>query len=147
MKKWKIRHPVLVCAVCFLLLRADSTGIFRLTWLSAFLHECGHIAVWLFLTGKQPSVEISVTGICLDRKGQWLSREKELLLAMAGPAANLLLAAMCILYNEYVRASYRGYYFACVNLLLGTFNLLPVAPLDGKYLFTFLREKLQSGRK
>lgn len=118
-----------------------------MTWLAAALHECGHILAWLFLTGECPSIAVSAMGICLDRKGVWLGEEKELLLAMAGPTVNIIFGVGVLVYMEFARASYAGYFFASIHFLLGAFNLLPVSPLDGKYLWTFLREKLQSIRK
>ncbi len=64
--------------------------------------------------------------------------------AAAGPAANLLLAAVSIaltvvfwpLLNGWVRAGHEGiyrllYYNTLINALLAAFNMIPVPPLDG----------------
>ena len=147
MKKIYIKHPALVCGVYYWLLRMDSSGILRWGLLAALCHEGGHILAWLLLFRRLPCLEISLGGISLRRKGECLSGRGELFLAMAGPGSNLLIGLSVLIFMELVRASYGGYYFACANLLLAGFNLLPLRPLDGYYFCLFCREKLHSFRK
>ena len=59
----------------------------------------------------------------------------ELLLAAAGPLANLLACCTVLLYMQTAgRCSYGGYWFACTNLLVGGANLLPLPGLDGAHI-------------
>ena len=57
-----------------------------------------------------------------------LSYPKEMALAAAGPAVNLLLAVLL----SHLGARWEEcYLFGGVHLVLGLFNLLPILPLDG----------------
>lgn len=115
-----------------LLLALDGTGLVRLSLLCALLHESGHVAVYLALFHRPPRLKVSPTGICLSLRGVLLSSRRALLLAAAGPLINLLCCASAIFWMKLAGYSYRGYWFASVNLLLGTVNLLPLPGLDGQ---------------
>lgn len=104
----------------------------RLGLLCALLHECGHIAVFAALERRLPGLEVSFAGLCLSMRGVLLSPGRELLLAAAGPGVNLLLGMGALLWMEGPAGyGYFGLWFACTNLLVGGFNLLPVPGLDG----------------
>lgn len=60
-----------------------------------------------------------------------LTPKQFIILAAAGPAVNLVLAAGGIAWLLGHPASYRLCYFIAANLLLGAFNLLPIHGLDG----------------
>ena len=115
-----------------LLLALDGTGLVRLSLLCALLHESGHVAVHLVLLHRLPRLKVSPTGICLSMRGVLLPSQKALVLAAAGPLMNLMCCASAIFWMELAGYSYRGYWFAAVNLLLGTVNLLPLPGLDGQ---------------
>lgn len=122
------------CLTLFLLTLAllfDSTGTVRTGLCCAALHECGHIGAYAFLWHRLPLLELSPFGICLRLRGQPMTARQELLLAAAGPLANLLVCAAVLLFMRGAGYSYRGYWFACCNLLVGGSNLLPLPGLDG----------------
>lgn len=149
MKKPKlltIKDPILLCGAWYWLLARDATGLVRMSLLAAVWHECGHIAAWVLLTRRPPHLEAGLTGLCLHWQESDFSPREVLLLALAGPAANLLLAGAVLLLMQ-LRAGAAGYSFACCNLLLAGFNLLPVPPLDGNYVRLFLARKLHSRSK
>lgn len=128
----RVKAPCALLFVYTLLLAADTTGVFRLGILCALLHECGHIAVFAALEHRLPALEASFGGICLSMRGVLLPPGKELLLAAAGPAVNLLLAAGMLTWMEGPAGyGYFGLWFVCTNLLVGGFNLLPLPGLDG----------------
>lgn len=141
-----MQNPVLVCGAYYWILASDATGILRWGLLAALLHESGHIAAWLALTHRPPRLELRLTGLCLHWRQAGLRGKKLLALALAGPAANLLLAAASLAALQW-HASFAGYEFACCNLLLAGFNLLPIPPLDGSYLARFVKQKLHSCSK
>jgi len=63
-------------------------------------------------------------------------RRDELLIALAGPVANLLMAVPAIAVSIYCLApdspwQKLAYTFAYVSIYLGLFNLLPIPPFDG----------------
>lgn len=134
--------PMLFAAA--LLLAWDGTGILRISLLCAVLHESGHLAAWFALVQRWPRVTLSLWGIQLSMRGVWLPTEQELLLAAAGPAVNLLCSTAVMLWMEWVTSyTYRGYWFASANLLVGGLNLLPLPGLDGGRILTCLLEPLR----
>ena len=133
-RRWKLLPDLPLPALFWLalLLALDGTGLVRLSLLCALLHESGHVAVHLVLLHRLPRLKVSPTGICLSMRGVLLPSQKALLLAAAGPLMNLICCASAIFWMELAGYSYRGYWFAAVNLLLGTVNLLPLPSLDGQ---------------
>ena len=133
-RRWKLLPDLPLPALFWLalLLALDGTGLVRLSLLCALLHESGHVAVYLALFRRLPRLKVSPTGICLSMRGVLLPSQKALLLAAAGPLMNLLCCASAIFWMELAGYRYRGYWFAAVNLLLGTVNLLPLPGLDGQ---------------
>ena len=109
----RIAHPVWTLFLLALALAVDHTGIVRLGLLCSCLHECGHLLVWVLLTRLPPTLIICPTGFCLSLRGVVLTPKQFIILAAAGPAVNLVLAAGGIAW------------------LLGAFNLLPIHGLDG----------------
>ena len=133
-RRWKLLPDLPLPALFWLalLLALDGTGLVRLSLLCALLHESGHVAVYLALFRRLPRLKVSPTGICLSMRGVLLPSQKALLLAAAGPLMNLICCASAIFWMELAGYSYRVYWFAAVNLLLGTVNLLPLPSLDGQ---------------
>ncbi|MBU4264899.1 site-2 protease family protein [Patescibacteria group bacterium] len=63
-------------------------------------------------------------------------RRDELLIAMAGPASNILLAILVSIFKNFLPISYAiTYVFIATNISLAIFNLLPIPPLDGSKIF------------
>lgn len=130
-RKLRLRMPCLTLFLLTLALLFDSTGTVRTGLCCAALHECGHIGAYAFLWHRLPLLELSPFGICLRLRGQPMTARQELLLAAAGPLANLLVCAAVLLFMRGAGYSYGGYWFACCNLLVGGSNLLPLPGLDG----------------
>ena len=117
-------HPF-AAAGLFLLLCASPRAYAFAVLSSVFLHELGHTAAAL-LFGKKPlAVRVMPTGINILLPPA-SSYTEELLIAAAGPLMNLLYAAVSIYLPYGIGGTARS-----VSLLLGTINLLPLAPLDG----------------
>ena len=142
------RDPLLLCGTLYVLLYFDASGFLRLGLLAAFLHEWGHIGVYLALFGQFPVIEVTLTGFCMRTRGREMTLWQTALLAAAGPAVNLVLAGLWILRLEQ-RATIRASAFLAANLLTGAFNLLPIPPLDGYHLVNDLlfKGKLQLKRQ
>ena len=135
------RDPLLLCGALYVLLYFDASGFLRLGLLAAFLHEWGHIGVYLALFGQFPVIEITLTGFCMRTRGREMTLWQTALLAAAGPAVNFVLAGLWMLRLEQ-RATIRASAFLAANLLTGAFNLLPIPPLDGsKVLAAFLPDR------
>ena len=93
---------------------------------AAAVHELGHCLALRCLGTAWKSLRIGVFGAVLETNDSRLSYGGELICVLAGPAANLLCAAVCA-------AVGRGRWDAAAgaNLVLCIFNLLPLRPLDG----------------
>ena len=94
---------------------------------AALLQDLGHYTALRLMKGSVKQLTITPFGAEMTVEGR-LSYPKEMALASAGPAVNLLLAMLL---------SHLGsrweicYLFGGVHLVLGVFNLLPILPLDG----------------
>ena len=99
--------------------------------LAAALHEGGHLFVLCLFRVPVEGLRLGAVGAVIHARGaRRLSYGRELLVTVAGPAANLLLAPPLAALSA--RLSWEwGFLFAGANVLLGVYNLLPVPPLDG----------------
>lgn len=102
----------------------EGTGLLPWGLLACALHELGHVGVAAALGGTVK--ELSLTAIGAELRIDYetpLTYGQDSLVALAGPAANLLFGALCLAL---------GWRLAAVlALAVGAFNLLPVLPLDG----------------
>ena len=117
-------HPFAAAGLFLLLFaspRAYAFGVLS----SVLLHELGHTAASLLFHKRPLAVRLMPTGINIALPPA-SSYTQEFLIAAAGPLMNLLYAAVCGYLPYGIGGTVRG-----VSLLLGTLNLLPLAPLDG----------------
>lgn len=102
-----------------------SARLFAAMVIGAVVHELGHLLAMRLLGCRVERLTLSACGAELKvRNGANLSFQRELLLCLSGPAANL--AAILLLRILNAAPLLLG-----ANLLLCAFNLLPVRPLDG----------------
>lgn len=109
-----------------LMLGFDSTYIAVLTFLSALWHELGHISA-LTLMQKKARIRGAENGFRIGGFGS-LGYTEEIIAAAAGPASNILIAALMLPFrkNGYVED------LALINLLTAACNLLPIKRYDGE---------------
>lgn len=120
--RWRVGTPFFIAAAAWLTL--DASGTAALCLLASFLHEGGHIAA-LLLCGRCPrEVTVGVCGIRLVPDERPLRYGRQALVLLAGPAVNLLTAALLALCRCDAVA-------IAAHLLLGGYNLLPIEALDG----------------
>lgn len=105
--------------------------------LAILVHEISHVLAARMLDIKVDELELLPFGgrINIKRFYQY-SREGEVLVLLAGPVGNLLLAAvfMSLAYNRLIPYGIM-YFFLRYQLILGLFNMLPALPLDGGKIF------------
>ena len=129
MKRFTITYPLLVVAA--LALAFDQNGWLVLYLTAAGLHELGHLAAIMLLGGRVRHITAGLGGMKIDyTTRRQSSYAADILTALAGPAANLILMALCAAAAR-LWPGEDLYYFCGVNLLLALFNLVPAAPLDG----------------
>lgn len=141
--KIRRKRPLAALAALTLLLAFDGSGILRIGLGCAVLHESGHALAYRLLWGRWPELEVSPFGICLRLRGLPMTNTQELILAAAGPLANLAACAAVLLFMRCTAYTYGGYWFACCNLLVGGSNLLPLPGLDGWHIAACLLHFLQ----
>lgn len=98
--------------------------------LAVLLHECGHLLCAFILQWRRPAVHLGPAGIALRYTGihpPW----QEVLVCMAGPAANFAAAVFCLWRSTTAAegAGCRLFFLYCIGL--GVINLLPIQGLDG----------------
>ena len=112
----------------FLLLTAwlnylDQQEVVPLALLACAFHELGHWMTLQVFGAQVRRVRLTAVGAEME-VDRGLSYGGELLAALAGPVANLLVA---LIFSSLPG----GGLFAGLNLALAFFNLLPVGPMDG----------------
>ncbi len=114
----------------------DGSG--ALLWIipMAAIHELGHISAAACFGGRIKALKLNLTGAELHFVyPHGCSYHAECLIALMGPVCNLLLSVLLIWLKQYIPAM--------VGLCLGSFNLLPIVPLDGsRILYHFFAEHI-----
>lgn len=134
----KVEITFLFVAFISFVISLDAPSNVLITILSSMLHETGHLFTMISLGNKPQKVRFELTGINIIRNQEMvISTKNEILISLGGPLINALMTVVsCIVLafynNEKVLA------FACINLILMTFNLLPVKKLDGGSILYFL---------
>lgn len=101
-------------------------GVGLLPWglLACVLHELGHMVAAALFGGYVREISFTIIGaeMRLDYH-EPLTYGQDSLVALAGPAVNLLFGAIALAMGWQLAAA--------LTLAVGAFNLLPVLPLDG----------------
>ncbi len=131
-----------VAFIAFIISLKAPSNMF-VTIFSSLLHEIGHLIMMLIVGNKPKKIRFELTGINIIRNNSNISIKNEVFIALGGPLVNAFILFICCLIlcfynNETVLL------FACINLILMSFNLLPIKRLDGGItLYYILSQKLQ----
>lgn len=100
---------------------------FLFAFLTATLHETGHL---LMIKGSKVElkyIKIEPFGISIKLKSQFISDPKEeIKIAIAGPLFNFAVSFICL-----ILLRDKTHFLIISNLCMGVFNLVPALPLDG----------------
>ena len=117
-------------------MNAPSNVLITIT--SSLFHEFGHLLTMSAVGNKPQAVRLEITGMNIKRtQSIKISTKNELLIALCGPFANAVIFTICC----FIICFYQSEILmtiACINLILMTFNLLPVKKLDGGMALYFL---------
>jgi stage IV sporulation protein FB len=127
----KIEITFLFVAFIAFILSLKVPSNVLITVLSSLIHECGHLIMMIISDNKPKNVRFELTGINIIRNQDIrVSNKNEILISLGGPLMNLIIVISCCIYlcfynNNLIMT------FACINLILMVFNLLPIKQLDG----------------
>ena len=141
----KIQITFMFVALLALVITLKAPTSLMLTIITSLLHECGHLIIMVITNNKPQVLRFELTGINIIRtQNTNISLKNELFIALGGPIINATLFILCcFLLSVYENETLMT--FACINLILLTFNLLPIKRLDGGMaLYFLLSQKLET---
>lgn len=112
-----------------IMLATDRTGYMLPTLFAIIIHEMAHLFAMWVQDCSPLSVRLIPASVQINKKFSF-SAKNDVLIAAAGPAANIILF-MCLYFNYVAFGNLTVLYYALLNLVIGCFNLLPVKGLDG----------------
>jgi stage IV sporulation protein FB len=132
-----------VFVACLLVL--DHTGLAIFALFCAAFHEMGHIFTMSALKVPVSGISFRLFGVNIKLKNNiTLSYRQEILIALSGCLANLVL---CLAAFIAVKLDFYSYYANIVflfSLIIAGFNIIPIAPLDGgRALEAYLNSRMQ----
>lgn len=140
MKKFKL-HPLFILYIVFLLIfgHYESLLVYLLV---VILHELAHSFVAQKLGYKLDKMVLMPYGVCLNYKVNNFCDNDEILIAMAGPMLNAILA-ICTIASWWIFPSIMpiSYLFCLSNVVMFLYNLLPCYPLDGGRILSAILSK------
>ncbi len=125
----KIYISFFFMAAITLMLATDRTGYILPTLFAVIVHEAAHLFVMWVQDCAPVSVRLIPASVQINKRFSF-SPKNDILIAAAGPAANLILSA-CFYFNYAAFGNLTVLYYSLLNLIIGCFNLLPVKGLDG----------------
>lgn len=119
-----VRFSLLFPAMLTVLCMQSGGHLTAVCLLAAVMHECGHLLALCCARNRPKEIQFSAFGMCLLLNETPMRHRQQVLVALGGPAVNLLTAGL--LFPIVGWSDTMG-----IHLLLGMMNLLPIWPLDG----------------
>ena len=140
----KLEIDLRIIFVCLAYCVFNNLNLYLLFLIFITIHELIHMTIGIILGFSPEKIEVRPLGLSLTFYSFSESNElKKILVYLAGPIANLLLAY--VFYQININS-----YCIYINLALGIFNLLPIMPLDGgkilKEILKIRKGKIQAYR-
>lgn len=129
-----IQIKFLFIAIITIFLLTDTTGLSIICLLSCVFHELGHLLSFRLVQIKPKLLCFDITGIKLEQPTTQLPFLTELIILLAGSFTNYTMA-----FIGYLISPIQNQNLIIINIIIGTFNLLPLSGFDGgKIVFTLL---------
>lgn len=124
-------------AVITVMLATDKTGLLLPALFAVFAHETAHLFIMWVLDAAPKRIKLIPASVQISTSISKRYRN-DILVSLAGPLVNLILFGTLYL-NYLFYENILTLYYALLNLVIGLFNLIPVAGLDGgNILFSLL---------
>ncbi len=124
----KIYVSFFFCVTVLFFALIDNSGLVLLVILASLLHEMGHI--FALIVTKNPPSEVNFVVGGIEIKSS--IAKNSIFVSLCGPIFNLVL---------FLLFYFIDLNFSAINLLLGSFNLLPFCGLDGATILTEIFKK------
>lgn len=112
-------------SVCITLLALlDRTGLLFISFIAVFLHEMGHFLALKLLRVKKIEISFILASIKISVNEQ-MNPKKSAIISIFGPLINLIFSSFVFVDCYYLK------HFGAANIILFTFNMLPISNLDG----------------
>lgn len=125
----KINIQIFLFIILFILTKQIEN--YAIIMIFAFIHELGHMVAGLVLKLKPKELKLMPFGIAVifeDYGYKKLLEIKKILIAIAGPATNIIISIVTLFLNINLELKEMIMYS---NILIALFNLMPLYPLDG----------------
>lgn len=127
----RIRVNILFLLICIIYSALGLAEEVLIIFASVLVHEIAHVIIALVLGVKVAEIELlPFGGQAKIEDFTGLEPDREIYIALAGPAASLSMAGIFYFLHDNITSSYLPL-FININLFLGVFNLVPALPLDG----------------
>ncbi|MCL2555821.1 MAG: hypothetical protein FWE03_02215 [Firmicutes bacterium] len=128
--KFKISPLLIIMAAIFFL--QNSGYLFISYMIAVIFHEFAHAEVANKLGYRLIKFNLNPYGASLIGEFESVKNRDEILIALAGPLANLALIIISVaLWWVFPSTYFITLYFVTANIFISFFNLIPVFPLDG----------------
>ncbi len=134
----KIEITFLFIAFIAFIISLKAPANVLITVVSSLLHEIGHLSVMLVVGNRPKKVKFEMVGMNIVRQERvTINTKEEVAVSLGGPLVNFAIVFISCIYLSFYE-SQLILTCACINLILMTFNLLPVRSLDGGAVLYFL---------
>ena len=125
-KKLTIEMSFYFFAVIALVISSDKSNLSLYFFISMFIHEIGHLITILYYKMKIKKISFKIYGIKIEiDQNKYLNNYQEILILLSGSLSNFATALVIYIFNINLKP------LLIANLIIGSFNLLPVDSLDG----------------
>jgi len=127
----RLKINILMIPAVIILVALGMGDVVLCTVPALLLHEWSHILAAAAAGMQVTQLELFPFGCAAKMQCFAVSRAKEIIVAAAGPAANMLAACALFVINRYYCPFDAAGKLIAANLAIATVNLLPALPLDG----------------
>ena len=125
----KIEINLKIFFLLILLLLFDNINTYLIFLFFILIHELSHLIVGILIGGKPQKMTISIFGVSIEFYSYGKNKTfSKIIFFLIGPFVNILIAIMSYMY---MKDSNEKTLIVYTNLAIGSFNLLPILPLDG----------------